>query len=276
MGIIGSAFVGYNRVYGVGENRPQSPSDISGLVFKFEANSTDYTQVGSLGTWDDSSGNNNDLTFYGAGTSATILDTTLGYDAVKVNGSVTRGITSAVSDWTSTTEITNIEIIRPILSGYLRGTFGLQGTNNVSMMPPTFQSNNHIGVLRDSSPDTGAFWGLGTPEYDTSKTSFIARRIDTGFNNSSGLDISYGNDDGTSLTHYGPGDFVRDTEMATGVSTYSLGSSTYFALANYKDVSSAARCWSGYYMASLTYNRVLTDNEIQVIYDYYKTTYSLA
>ena len=251
-----------------------TPTDIPGLVFKFEANSTDYTQVGGLGTWDDSSGNGNDLTFLGAGTSATALDTTLGYDAVKVEGSVTRGVTNTVNNWSSTTEVTNIEIIRPIFSGFLRSTFGLQGTNNVSSMPPTSQSTNKIGVLRDSQPDTGAFWRLNT-SYNSSTTAFIARRIDTGFNNTSNLNISYGDDISVPLTHYGPGSFTRDTEMASGVSTYSLGTSTYFTLANIRDSASSARCWSGYYMASLTYNRILTEAEIEIIYNYYKSTYSL-
>ena len=58
MGIIGSAFLGYTRVYGAGEDR--LPIPLNGLVAWYDA--SDYT---SGATWIDKSGNGNDLTLSG-------------------------------------------------------------------------------------------------------------------------------------------------------------------------------------------------------------------
>ena len=98
----------------------------SGLVGWYDAD--DYT---SGATWVDRSGNGYDLTL--SGTYAKDASTIGGPSVLFSGGVNSRGYTTAtIADWTSTTEVTHIEIIRPSATTIFQGSFAIEGTNGVS------------------------------------------------------------------------------------------------------------------------------------------------
>ena len=112
--------------------------------------------------------------------------------------------------------------------------------------------------------------------YDTAKTAFVARRFTYGFNNTSGLNVSYGDDSSVSLTHYGAGDFTlgRGPYPATFNTNYNLSADGRMVVGGFSPTATTYAA-PGYYGVNLYYNRQLTDQEIQDIYDYYKSAYNL-
>ena len=253
---VGKIYVGANQMF-PGIPAPPIPPPTpptSGLIAWFDAD--DYT---SGATWTDRSGNSNNLTL-----NNTYSKVTSPITAVYFNNGF--GVKSGVSSWSATTDVTHIEIIRPTVVGSFIGSFVLQGTNGVSGFE--FGGTGRIYVWKNA--DTGYF--LNTQTYDTAKTAFVARRFTSGFDNTSNLTVSYGDDSSVALTHYGAGNF---TLGRAGSTTYTLGGTVSLGVGTIDVTSGLTYDMSGYYGVNLFYNRILTDQEVQDIYDYYKSTYSL-
>jgi hypothetical protein len=227
----------------------------SGLVMWLDA--SDYT--GGI-TWNERSGNN-----YGVTLNGTYAKVTSPIVAVEFGGGY--GTYSPVPSWTSTTEVTHIEILRPTIVSSFFGGFGIQGSPN-SIGSFAFDGVGRIYTWVNGN--TGYY--LTTQTYNTSKTAFVARRFSSGFNNSGdSLIVNYADSSGVSLTKYGSGNF---TLGRGGVTTYTLGSSTRINVGALEN--NTTYDMPGYYGVNMFYNRILTDQEVTDIYNYYKSTYSLS
>lgn len=266
---IGKVYFGYNVVYGIGN--PKSPAVVptSGLIGWYDA--ADYT---SGTTWVDRSSNGLNLTLSGtysltgsivAGEGPALLFNT----AVGLS-SATSLITGSVGE-----EYTLVQIFRPTVVGNFKG--GISLINNTGGDQPlslgSFSLDGTGRIYTWVNGQTG-FW-LNSQTYSTSKTSFVARRAAYGFNNSSGLTVSYGDDSSVPLTHYGAGNFTlgRGPYPATYNTNYNLGSAGSVLIGALRTDRNFAQ--EGYYAVNLFYDRALTDQEIQNIYDYYKADYNL-
>jgi hypothetical protein len=227
----------------------------SGLVAWYDA--SDYT---SGATWTDRSSNGYDLTL-----NNTFSKVTSPITAVFFNGGF--GNVSSVTDWSATTDITHIEILRPTVVSSFIGTFAVQGTNGLG----SFQLDGTGRIYTWKNGDTG--WYLTTQTYNTAKTAFIARRCSSGFNNTGDtLIVDYADSSAVSLTKYGSGNFA----LGRGGSTaYTIGGSASLGVGTIDVTAGLTYDMAGYYGVNLFYNRILTDQEITDIYDYYKSTYSL-
>jgi len=268
MGIIGSAFVGLTRVYGAGENRIITPDDVAGLLGWYDAD--DYT---SGTTWTDKSGNSRDLTLDNSNGTYSKDASTISGPSILFSGGA-YAVAGAYNSSFSANEFTHIEIFRPSGTLFSNDTTFVIGsqTNCGSLIR---YGDNIIGVY---AADTGYHIPSVDQLYSSTKTAFVTRRVLSGFNNTSGLQISYADSNGTSLTHYGPGDFVQYTPTGTD-STFSItaspvlwvASSGRFPSGNPTPIYNA----NGYYGVVLVYDGILTDEQVETIYNYYKDTYNL-
>ncbi len=252
-----------------------TPPTTLGLVAKYDEPGTYFTDTGNFGTWADSSGNGYTLTFNGAGVGSVNLDTLLGYDSLLVGGAVTAGTTSTISDWTSTNDVTHIEILRSNQSGNsTQSTFAIRGVDGVGSFFPVDWADR-ITTFRFG----GGLWALSNQDYDTAKTQFVARRFESGYNNSGdSLVISYGDSFNTGLTHIGSGtgltNNINPYPPYSGTTVYTIGTSAKIIVAN-RVPNPTGGNFPGRYMVNLFYNRILTDAEIENIYSYYQPTYNL-
>jgi len=252
--------LGTNRVSRliVGSTLP-SPPPSSGLIGWYDAD--DYI---SGATWTDRSGNGNDLTL--AGTYSKDAST-MGGPSVLLNTGV--ATSTVVSDWSATTEITHIEIVRLLSLSNFKGSWGLDiiGT---SVEPSGFQLGGTGHIETWVGGGTGYY--LNPQAYNTTYNQFVARRLQSGFDPASGtLKITYGDSSATGLTQYGVGDFTLSRVNST---VYSTTGTVTMNFGQPGGLSGVYR-QEGRYAVNLYYNRLLTDIEIQTIYDYYQTTYSL-
>ena len=229
----------------------------SGLIGWYDA--ADYT---SGTTWVDRSGNGNDATLSGTYSKDA---STMGGGSVFLN---TAGATSnTVSDWSATTEITHIEIVRLTNLGSFKGTWGLD-ISGTGGEPSGFQLNGTGWIYTWVGGNTGYY--LNGKTYQTSYNTFVARRLQSGFDNSGTLNVSYGDSNATGITHYGAGNFT----LGRGGSTvYSTTGTEAMAIGQPGQLSAYRQ--SGYYAVNLYYNRLLSDSEIENVYNYYQSTYSL-
>ena len=224
----------------------------------------DYT---SGTTWYDRTSNSYDLTlanpsFYSYDTStlgnASFLFST---GSLATNGG--RATTAqVVMSWDADISFTYIEILRPanVPLPSNPSTFTLQSGTSITSTPVT--SNRIYTTLFG-----GNSYYLNAHTYDSSKTSFVARRVQSGFNNvNNKLKVSYGDNLSTSLTHYGAGDFTGsgDVNYTFTYLTTRIGHSA-----------NNGQTYPAYYAVSLVYNKILTDSEIELIYSYYRHQYGL-
>lgn len=233
----------------------------SGLIGWYDA--SNYT---SGATWVDDSGNGNDITLSGTFSKDT---STMGGGSVLLNTG--RGESNAVSDWSATTEITHIEILRvasPL--GNFKSTWGLN-IGGTGVEPSGFQLSGTGRIETWVGGNTGYYLNTGLQTYNTGYNQFIARRLQSGFDPTAGtLKITYGDSNATGITQYGSGDFSLSRGGSTAYTTTSADTMVIGQAAGL-----TAYRQAGYYAVSLFYNRLLNDAEIQNVYDYYKTTYSL-
>lgn len=230
----------------------------SGLVAWYDA--SDYT---SGATWTDRSGNGYNLTLVGTYAKNTSPIISVGFGGAY-------GTVAGATNWTSTNDVTHIEILRPdaFVSSFI-GTFGLQGSPNSI---GSFEFNGTGRIYTWVNGQTG--WYLTTQNYATTKTAFIARRFSNGFNNTGdSLIVDYADSAGVSLTKYGSGNFALGRVQVNGT-TYTIGSSVRINVGAIEN--NLTYDQPGYYGANLFYNRILTDQEVTDIYNYYKSTYSLS
>jgi len=277
MGTIGSAFVGLTQVYGVSSDR--LPISQEGLVAWYDA--ADYA-TGNY--WYDKSGNNLTLELKsppahpGSFSKVNVPIEALWFSKSEANVGGAHGYSSGWESYFNSSDLTYIEIYQPYPNFTLTttdSTFAIGFNNPVSS--ERLCSTNSIGVsvntpfVSDNGYALGTACGVETYQYQYAETVFIARRVQSGFDNTSGLSISYANDNGTSLVHLGPGNFYQ---QSTGGTTYTMvGGGGDFVLGSRQDNQNQDA--PGYYAVSITFNRILSDAEIQTVYDYYKDRYSL-
>lgn len=255
--------LGTNRIgrLVVGAIPPAIPT--LGLIGWFDA--ADYT---SGATWVDKSSNGLDLTL--SGTYA--LDaSTIGGPSLDFTGGYGKSPTTALISGQAGTEYTHIEIVRPKVLATADGTFAISA-NNPGDDPESisgyklFGGATEIGYLITNTGGRSArLTGIG---YNTTENWFVSRRI--GYDNPSlGTNprISVGSET-NALTHYSSG-----YASAGAYTDYDLGSAGVMMVG--AGVSSGAYTTDGYYAVNVFYNRFLSDAEVDIIYDYYKTTYSL-
>jgi len=268
MGIIGSAFVGYTRVFGAGNNRIPLQQDLLGWY-----DADDYT---SGATWIDKSGNSRDLTLDNSnGTYSKDASTIGGPSVLFTDGALAYDNGSHYSSAFSANSFTQIEIFRP--SGTLfsnDSTFSLGGAGFTNPSSLIRYGDNRIGMYGE---DTGFHLPNLTQEYDSTKTAFVARRVTSGFNNTSGLQISYADSDSVSLVHYGPGDFNEYTPSGTNSSFTLSGARLWVASTGRYPTGNPTPIYNanGYYGVVLVYDGILADEQIETVYNYYKDTYNL-
>ena len=237
---------------------PTLPSiPTSGLIAWYDA--ADYT---SGATWTDKSGNGYNLTL-----NNTFSKVTSPITAVFFNGGY--GTRTTVAGWSATTAVTHIEIIRPTVVTNFVGSFGIQGSPNSI---GSFELDGTGRIYTWVNGQTG--WYLSPRTYSTTKTAFVARRFSSGFNNTGNtLTVDYADSAGISLTKYGSGNFVLGRVQVNGT-TYTLGSSVRLNVGAIEN--NLTYDQQGYYGVNLFYNRILTDQEVTDIYNYYKPLYSLS
>jgi len=231
----------------------------SGLIGWYDA--SDY--VSGSGTWSDISGQSNDLVLTGT---YSLDASTMGGDSILLDPG--KGESFGVSDWTSTTDITYIEIIRPDSEGNFKGSWGLD-IGATSLDPGGFQLDGINRIYTWVNTATGYY--LNAQTYLTGSNNFVARRLSSGFDGTT-LKVSYGNSDAVSLTHYGSGSFTLGRGGAT---TYASSSNCAMNIGRPGDLSEAIYGMTGNYAVGLYYNRILSDAEIEVVYNYYSSSYSL-
>jgi len=235
------------------------PPPASGLIGWYDA--SDYT---SGTTWIDKSVNGNDITLSGTYSKDT---STMGGGSVFLNTGA--GTSNTVSDWSATTEITHIEILRTATPlGSFKSTWGLD-IGGTGAEPSGFQLSGTGRIETWIGGNTGYY--LTTQAYNTGYNQFVARRLQSGFDPATGtLKISYGDSNATGLTQYGSGDFNLSRGGST---TYTTTASDRMIIGQAGQLTAYRQ--AGYYAVNLFYNRLLSDAEIQTIYDYYSSTYNL-
>jgi hypothetical protein len=256
--------VGTNRIGRLVVGATVTPPPSSGLIGWFDA--ADYT---SGTTWTDKSVNGLDLTL--SGTYA--LDaSTLGGPSLNISNGFGKSATTSLISGQTGTEYTHIEIVRPKTLATADATFAISA-NNAGDDPESisgyklFGGATEIGYLITNTGGRSArLTGIG---YNTTETWFVSRRL--GYDSPSlGTNpiISVGSEN-NALVHYSSG-----YASAGAYTDYDLGSAGVMVVA--AGVSSGNYKTDGYYAVNLFYNRFLSDAEIQIVYDYYKTTYNLA
>jgi len=236
------------------------PIPSEGAVGWFEA--SNY-ESGS-GTWPDISGQFNDLVFTG---SYSLDASTMGGASILLDPGA--GESLSVSDWANTTDITYIEIIRPDSEGSGKGSWGLDIGPAESLEPMGYQFDGTNRIYTWVNTATGFY--LNAQTYLTGSNNFVARRLSSGFNGNT-LQVSYGNSDAVSLTHYGSGSFTLGRGGAT---TYPSSSDCSMKIGRPGDLGEAVYGMTGNYAVGIYYNRILSDAEIEAVYNYYSSSYSL-
>lgn len=236
-----------------------SPIPLEGLVAWYDAE--DYV---SGTTWVDRSVNAYNLTIAGAGVPTKV---TVGGPFVEFTNN--RAYTAnSITQYSATNDITYIEIVRDLF-GYddtQIASFALNGSS-YGVSSYMFDGTNSVYTYSTN----GKGWYLNGKSYNYLYTDFVARRIVTGFSNTSPeLKVSWA-DSFASLVHYGAGSF---TSGGGGASTYDLQSPTQFVLG--ATGAGGAFPMAARYGVSILYNRLLSDSEIDQIYEYYKPIYALA
>jgi hypothetical protein len=252
---------------------PPSPSLIptGSMIAWYDA--SDYT---SGTTWVDKSSNGLDLTLNG----------TYSKDASTIGGeSILLNTGYAVSDVTNLlpgvntsgdSEFTIIEIVKPNSISSAQGTLAMStnaGGEDADSASTLRVSPSDVGFVKNASGGEG--FRLNNAFYDTSATSFVARRF------------LYGGTPGTAGgCVWGYGDTFQGLTFYTSAGDYDItGAFAFvdFGSGNLGRVVIGAATYqgsyrtSGYYVASLWYNRLLSDSEIQDIYTYYQNLgYNLA
>lgn len=257
MGIIGSAFVGVNRVFGAGEDR--LPLPLGGLVAWYDA--ADY--IGGA-TWADKSVNGNDLTLSGT---YSLDSSTLGGPSLLLNNAY--GVTSPITGYNSITDVTHVEIIRPTSLAQSKITWQIR--RNSLNGAVNNRANTGTGLIFTNVEGYGVnVGGWSTFDaYSTTNTQLVIRSFESGFNDSGDSLIEwFADSNSTTLTKYISGDFSYTPPQANGV--FDFGTSQMLTVDG-----TSSNGLPGRFAVNMFYNRRLTDVEVQQIYDYYKSTYSL-
>lgn len=243
-----------------GINTPPSYSvPLDGMITWFDA--SDYT---SGATWVDRSVNGLDLTLSGTYS----LDSGAAMSGSSVNFSAGWGITPETALITGSvgTSYTYIEILKPTTAAEDMGTFAID--NQISNYFFGGGSGRIYGGWVDG---TGGVY-TSAQNYATTKTSFVSRRITYGFTTTSNMIVDIADSNTLSLTKY------TSFTNALGTPPYNwadiTGTNRKFVLAA-STLTGGFRV-PGYYAVSILYNRVLTDQEVTDVYNYYKSTYVLA
>ena len=237
---------------------PVPPIPTSGLVTWFDA--ADYT---SGATWVDRSGNGLDLTLSGtysldsgAAMSGSSLFFSAGWGVTPETGLITGSVG---------TEYTYIEIIKPTNVTIDKGSFSIGN----QVLNYIFGANGRMYVAWVNGLG-GAYTNAQT--YGTTKTSFVSRRISYGFTTSTNVILDVADSNTVSLTKY--------TGFLNGLGTppwnWAAITGTNRKLVVGASLTTGAFRIPGYYAVSILYNRILTDDEVTQIYDFYKPTYVLA
>lgn len=236
----------------------------SGLIGWFDA--SDYT---SGATWIDKSVNGLDLTL--SGTYA--LDaSTLGGPSINFSNAWGNSPSTSLINGGTGTEYTHIEIFKPQVVANFDSSFSLSagGTGDDCNSLTGFQLSGTGRITVGRNCTGGQQYYITSKQYNTSDTFFVSRRFQHGGTPGSGLLGDVGTT-ASPLTQYGTGDWTA----VAGITSvdYALGSAGKMAVGavnggNYK--------MAGYYAVNIFYDRFLSDVEVQQVYDYYKTTYSLA
>lgn len=283
---IGSAYLGYTRVYGVGENRPEpiSPGNITGLTAWYEAE--DYTN--GSGTWSDKSGNGYILSIsesYATGvnpfydyrpattTKATISGGTyVDFPKVEVLYGKFANTENVVTELANATEITLIQI-RTLAdrgtgaSGYRAWGFGI--FNGFEGSSANDGASERIGMTVGGQPDPDGV-EVNAIDYGTTNPVFTSYRVTSPFSATNGnVIVDYAT---TSTSFTRTTDF---TQIGADPTTFAINASpNIFIAEGSKDSNPTQRDTNmGVYAV---WPRILTDEEIEGVYNYYKSTYSLA
>lgn len=257
---VGKIYVGANQMY-PGIQVPLGPQiPTLGLIGWFDAN--DYT---SGGTWTDKSGNGLNLTLGGTYSKNTTYGPTIFF-----NTGYGASATTALVSGTTGTAYSHIEIMRPSAVANFVGSYcfsanaGGDDAGSVSGFQLTGTGNVYVALNATggkSVQDTSY-------NYATTKTSFIARRFS--YNDAaSAVKFSVADSAGTTLTQHTGSAIAGFTNM-----TYNLGAAGRIVVG--ASTGGGSYRMPGYYGVNLFYNRVLTDQEVTDIYNYYKSTYSLS
>ena len=258
---VGKIYVGANQMFPGIQTFPQIPT--SGLIGWYDA--ADYT---SGATWTDKSGNGLNLTLGGTFSKTGSIPSATG-PAVFFNTGFGLSATTSLITGSTGTSYTHIEIIRPSSVSFFVGSYcfsannpgddfgSLSGFQITGTGIVTCHLNNQPGAVQDQSYF-----------YATNKTSFIARRFSYG-SSAAAVKFNVADSAGTTLTQ----------QTGTGINSFTSLNYT-FGVAGKMVVGASSNGGGyrqpGYYGVNLFYNRVLTDQEVTNIYNYYKSTYSLS
>jgi hypothetical protein len=251
------------KMYAGPEAGPTPPPS-SGLIGWFDA--SDYT---SGATWVDRSTNGLDLTL--SGTYA--LDaSTLGGPSINFSNGWGGSPSTSLINGGAGTAYTHIEILRVATPSNFDSSFSLSagGTGDDCNSLTGFQLSGTGWIAVGKNCSGGRQYYITSKQYNNTDTYFVSRRFEHGGTPGSGLLGDVGTTS-SGLTQYGTGGWTAWAGI-TSVD-YALGSAGKMAVAS---VNGGNYKMPGYYAVNLFYDRFLTDVEVQTIYDYYKTTYSLA
>lgn len=220
--------------------------------------------VSGSDTWVDISGQFNDLTLTG---SYSLDASTMGGDSILLDPGAAESL--GVPDWATTTDLTYIEIIRPDSEGSGKGSWGLDIDPAEPLEPSGYQFDGTNRIYTWVNTETGFY--LNAQTYLTGSNNFVARRLSSGFNGTT-LKVSYGNSDAVGLTHYGSGSF---TLGRGGSTTYPSSSQCTMWIGRPGELTEDLYGMTGNYAVGIFYNRLLSDAEIEAVYNYYSSSYSL-
>ena len=268
MGTIGSAFLGFTRVFGAGDDAPSYEERIlanSNLLGWYDAN--DYI---SGTAWTDRASNLGDLTLRGNYThdtttlsNASFLFETGSAPNYDNGGGAESEFTDSIS-WDDEVSFTYIEILQPLPNIHTGSSFEFISGTQV-------RGYTDSDSIRTTATGNGVSYVLDPQSYTPEKTMFVARRVKNLYSNANDkLQVSYADNSSVPLTHYGAGNFTQ-----TGGPVSEANYIFTFLTLRVGFGSSALRTYPGYYVASLAYNSFLTDDEINLVYQYYKPLYGL-
>lgn len=281
MGIIGSAFVGYTRVYGVGDNRVQLPFTDNGIVAWYDAST--FTNGDSV--WVDSSGKGNDLVISGA-----LLRADLEGPYINTNFAtdlVTSTSTSLLSGNTDITVVTITRLFDNVKPYNFAGmaTWGL-GDGELSNYVYQLRSDN---CNPSSQYAVAGMWHNGNngPRVDGTYVGFCGdipngrleglNSVMYAYRASSVFDpVTPASHKISSAGGLNPRSITDNFSLGYwrlgGDFLYDFGAGANIRLGKY---AAAGNMVAQRYGVAIIYNRQLTDSELEGIYDYYSTIYTL-
>ena len=234
----------------------------SGLIGWFDAD--DYI---SGTTWTDRSVNGLNLTLSGTYSKNTTYGPALFLNTAYGVSAATALVTGGTG-----TEYTHIEILRPTIASNFIGSFAFStGTGGDDCGAATgFEAagTGWIAIGRNCTGGSQSY--ITSKQYSTSDTFFVARRFAYDGTPGSGLVFDVGTTS-QALTQYGLGDITMRIWSSVDYALGATGRMVVGAPSN-----GGSYRMAGYYGVNLFYNRQLTDQEVTDIYNYYKSTYSLA